>query len=414
MLTENTEDLPEARILVLDDEEPQRMTIHLQLAGLGRFQDFSDPREAIAYLREHHHVDAAVVDIRMPNMPVDGLWFLRELREFDRELGVILRTADDDIAIAQAGIEARAIQRVIKAQPNAKQTLRTAVQTAIGETRERRRLNTMASRAEGNHRQLVTALGRIDEELTVSEMCRGFVQGLVNQLTALSGYSELFVQHAAQQIPADDRLATLANKNRVAASRMTKQVEDFLNNPYVEALVSPPAHACANACIDALRKSFLNHPLLGQGKCNFTGRGCLPDVAFSARPAHILTALRHMVEYCAVRSPASGTVALTVEQTSDAVGLLAANKRGLVLNGRWASRRPTLVFSVRGEFEPPSNEDIRRDLRLPAGELAAVRTGCLFMVANAVLDDHLVMDVARAGGPKGGTVFNLYVPVSTA
>ena len=78
-----------ARILVLDDEDTQRRTIHHQLAELGGFVDFGDPREAIAYLRLNE-VDAVVVDIRMPKLPVDGLWFLAQLREFDKDLGVVL------------------------------------------------------------------------------------------------------------------------------------------------------------------------------------------------------------------------------------------------------------------------------------------------------------------------------------
>ena len=87
------------RILVLDDEEVQRMSTHIQLADLGIFVDFGDPRPALEYLA-HNEVDAAVVDMRMPGLPVDGVWFLQELRKRDRELGVVLRTADDSVAMA--------------------------------------------------------------------------------------------------------------------------------------------------------------------------------------------------------------------------------------------------------------------------------------------------------------------------
>ena len=142
------------RILVLDDEEVQRMSTHIQLADLGIFVDFGDPRPALEYLAQNE-VDAAVVDMRMPGLPVDGVWFLQELRKRDRELGVVLRTADDGVAMAQAAIEARAVQRVVKASPDAKARLRAAVQLAIKETRERRRMVGTADEAERTRQQLM-------------------------------------------------------------------------------------------------------------------------------------------------------------------------------------------------------------------------------------------------------------------
>jgi FixJ family two-component response regulator len=395
-----------ARILVLDDEDTQRRTIHHQLAELGGFVDFGDPREAIAYLRLNE-VDAVVVDIRMPKLPVDGLWFLAQLREFDKDLGVVLRTGDADVSIAQAGIEARAIQRVIKGEPNARMRLRAAVQTAVEETRTRRREVAAVAEAERTRGELLIALGRLDDEISVAEMCRGFVQGLTNHVTALAGYSELFVEHASAT--RDTALAELAAKNRVAASRLSGQVTEFLGNPYLEGTLNPLAVAGANACVEALQQIFRNHSLFGAGKRAFNARGALPDALFVANPTRTLTALRHLVEYCALRVKPGGVVGLNVTVCANGGALLAASKNALVINGRSASTRPNVVFVVQTELGSPPLEVIRRELRQCSSD---PRVGNLLMVGAAIIDDHMALGVSHSA--KGLTTFQLYIPTNAA
>ncbi|HKB90797.1 MAG TPA: response regulator, partial [Opitutaceae bacterium] len=58
-------------ILLLDDERPQILSLRAQLRDIGELLEFSDPRPALDFLRTNK-VDAAIVDIRMPRLPVDG------------------------------------------------------------------------------------------------------------------------------------------------------------------------------------------------------------------------------------------------------------------------------------------------------------------------------------------------------
>lgn len=390
------------RILVLDDEDSQRRTIHHQLADLhGEFFDFGDPREAIAFLREHA-VDAVVADIRMPKLPVDGLWFLAELRRMDREVGVVLRTGDEAVEIAQAGIEARAIQRVIKSAPASRVRLQDAVQAAVTETRARRSARDAAREVERTRDELVQALGRTEDEITVAEMCRGFVQGLNNHVTTLGGYSELFVE-AAERVR-DPQFIELAQKNRSVAHRLSTQVGDFLGNPYFEAATA--VGAGVNACVDALAQVVRSHPLFGPGRCTFSAKGILPDAIFAANPQRTLTALRHLVEYCALRANRPGIeLAATVCANNDAE--LRKND-GLVINRRWAPKRAGVIFTVRAEIGTPSLEEIRQDLRRCSQD---PRVGNLLVVGATIVDEHLAFSAAHS--PKTVTTFALYLPASS-
>jgi DNA-binding NtrC family response regulator len=78
-------------VLVIDDETGSResMAIAIEKAGLA-VRTFDDARKALEFLEENEGVQLAVCDLRMPGM--DGVAFLKEVRERKLDLGVILVT----------------------------------------------------------------------------------------------------------------------------------------------------------------------------------------------------------------------------------------------------------------------------------------------------------------------------------
>ena len=78
-------------VLVIDDETGSResMAIAIEKAGLA-VRTFDDARRALEFLEETEGVRLAVCDLRMPGM--DGVAFLKEVRERKLDLGVILVT----------------------------------------------------------------------------------------------------------------------------------------------------------------------------------------------------------------------------------------------------------------------------------------------------------------------------------
>jgi DNA-binding NtrC family response regulator len=78
-------------VLVIDDETGSResMAIAIEKAGLA-VRTFDDARKALEFLEESEGVRLAVCDLRMPGM--DGVAFLKEVRERKLDLGVILVT----------------------------------------------------------------------------------------------------------------------------------------------------------------------------------------------------------------------------------------------------------------------------------------------------------------------------------
>jgi DNA-binding NtrC family response regulator len=87
------------QILVIDDETGSResMAIALEKAGL-KVATFDDARKALEFLDEKDGAGLAICDLRMPGM--DGLEFLSEVREQEKDLAVILVTGYGSIESA--------------------------------------------------------------------------------------------------------------------------------------------------------------------------------------------------------------------------------------------------------------------------------------------------------------------------
>ena len=86
-------------ILVIDDETGSResMAIALEKAGL-EVETFDDARKALEFLDERDEAGLVICDLRMPGM--DGLEFLSEVREQEKDLAVILITGYGSIESA--------------------------------------------------------------------------------------------------------------------------------------------------------------------------------------------------------------------------------------------------------------------------------------------------------------------------
>ncbi len=86
-------------VLVIDDETGSResMAIAIEKAGC-EVRTFDDARKALEYMEEVGTPRAAVCDLRMPGM--DGVAFLKEVRERQLDLGVVLVTAHGSIESA--------------------------------------------------------------------------------------------------------------------------------------------------------------------------------------------------------------------------------------------------------------------------------------------------------------------------
>ncbi len=305
----------EPLILVLEDERPQLLTLRATLEPLGRVTDFSDPVRALEFIREEQ-VDAAIVDVHMPTMPINGIEFVRAVRKFDKDLSVIIRTGDASAELADEAIEVQAYRRAIKSKTSVRE-LRELTRAAIAETRSRRKLTRDAGSTAEISQQLEKTLGSIEDELSVAETYRGLIFGLRNQLTAVAGFAETWTELAAQA--GDRALAEGAAENKRLVDRMLADMTAFLEGPFAEAPTQSlyNARADVNATLDALKQKFAATPGWAAERKSIEITPLKQSLVVSAHPRKLLTALRHVVEYCLKISSSGAHVALEPRYSQD-------------------------------------------------------------------------------------------------
>ncbi len=119
-----------ARILVVDDENNIRMMVRLALQHSGHQVDVAaDGPEGLEKFGNGRGHDLVLLDQRMPGM--EGIDVLRQMRHYDPHARIIMATAFGTIDLAVEAMKLGAHDFLRK--PFTAETLRGAVQTALGE-----------------------------------------------------------------------------------------------------------------------------------------------------------------------------------------------------------------------------------------------------------------------------------------
>jgi CheY-like chemotaxis protein len=328
-------------ILILEDERAQILTLRVQLAGLGRLVEFMDPERALVYARENR-CDAAIVDVRMPRSTMDGLAFLRALREFDKELAIIIRTASESDRIADGAIELRAIKRAVKSKTTLAE-LRRSTQEAIRETREHRETVRRAREAEEIKVKLVEALGAYDLRLAAAGVHHGLVHSLRNQLTALSVLASVVKEDAARR--SDGPGTEHARRSAELIGAMIDSVNAFLDGPFGDS--STAARAAVNVCLAALRQFFRGVERWSAEGKRLALRDLLSDTRVDCAPLELVNGLRHLVEYFFQRAPPQSEVSLSAAILHSPDQLAEHLDQAAVVLNREAIRRDRPYVAIR-------------------------------------------------------------------
>ena len=100
------------KILVVDDEADMRMMLSRFLSRKGyTVLGASNGKEALSML-EAEEMDAALIDIRMPEM--DGFELLKVVRVTHPEIAAIMMTAVEDLEIAAWALKTGAVDYITK------------------------------------------------------------------------------------------------------------------------------------------------------------------------------------------------------------------------------------------------------------------------------------------------------------
>jgi len=100
-------------ILIIDDEEDIRNVLQeiLERDGFNTLTAMSG-FEGIDLLKQQHHVDLVLLDIKMPKM--NGIETLQKIREFNQETAIIILTAYGTLQTARGAMKLGAYDYIPK------------------------------------------------------------------------------------------------------------------------------------------------------------------------------------------------------------------------------------------------------------------------------------------------------------
>jgi DNA-binding NarL/FixJ family response regulator len=268
---------------VLEDEQLQLLTLRSQLSDVGRLVEFSQPDQALTFAREHR-CDAAIVDVRMPRCPMDGIDFLRGLRKFDKDLAVIIRTADESDRITDAALELRAIKRAIKSRTSVRE-LREATAEAIRETVDRREMAAAARETAVTKAQLAATLHDNELQLAAAAAHCESLQKLQDDLKSLS-----LLVGARQRNATADRNADLFRqfgRGAELVTRMANLINSLLGGSRLHC-GKKDSRASVNDCLQTVQRTLKSDPQLAAQNITAVVQA-LPSDAFVALSPQVLT-----------------------------------------------------------------------------------------------------------------------------
>ena len=390
-------------ILILEDERAQILSLRAQLAGLGKLAEFMDPERALEYVRTHP-CDAAIVDVGMPRSSMDGLGFLRALRQFDRDLAIIIRTGSESDQIADGAIEMRAIKRLVKAKTTLAE-LRTSTREAIAETRERREITRRARDSQETQAKLVEALGAYDLRLAAADVHRGLVHALRNQLTALSALAAVVQEDAA----ATGNRAALQHARQSAelVGSMVNSVNAYLDSPFGDH--NSASRAAVNICLDALRQYFRGaQQWAAEGK-SVQLRALLSDTLVDCAPLEFVNGIRHLLEYALQHAGPGGEIALAaaIAHSPEQVGGRLAQSAYVLNREAVRADHPYVVLRATGFAPALSPEEVRDAFAFGP---QSGRTGNLNVLGQALSAARGAVLLQRPAG--GSLALEVLLPVA--
>jgi two-component system, sensor histidine kinase and response regulator len=181
---------PRRALLVVDDEMGPRQSLHMV------FKDeyevlLADGGEQAVEVARSHHIDAAVLDIRMPGM--NGVEVLAKLREIDSGIQVVMLTAYETIDTARQALRLGACDYLTK--PFDLATMRTSVATAMTRRALADAMQSNAHRLQELQEALRSQQLQAEIARTKNEIYASVVHDINGPLTIIAGFVEIINQH---------------------------------------------------------------------------------------------------------------------------------------------------------------------------------------------------------------------------
>jgi DNA-binding NarL/FixJ family response regulator len=409
---------PLPSVVLLDDEPLQLLALRAQLNGLAQATTFESPIEALAHLKGHP-ADAVVVDIRMPGQKIDGLEFMRRLREFDRDIAVIIRTADESEEIWDGALELKAMRRCLKSRTPPEAFRRLLVE-AVADTAFRRSLTASVRKAAATEHALYESLGTADFAASAGVIYRTALQSIREPLSLLNSIAENICARVGQlngpesADPAEQErlireITEFAASQKALVDAALEHYTGMIESPFGENAAGD--EASLSATLGALHRHLTLAPARGGSNKSVELALGRDDALIAASPVALFNALKHLLEYLLARLPLGATIVATsriVDSAESALRSAAAPLLVLAPPGP-PSRTACMAVSFSGPCTAPTAAELDG---IREGKPSPARTGNMVVATRLILGCGGTV-AFLAGAAKRVTV-EVILPIATS
>ncbi len=179
-------------LLIVDDEAGPRESLRIVFKDRFNCAIATCGREGVEYARAHP-VDAAILDIKMPDM--SGVDVLKEIKEIDANTECIMLTGYETLETARAAIRFGASDYLHK--PFDVFFIRDLLDKCIARRRQKRTAEETLKSLQQMNEELSRELAQQNRAVTAGVISAGVVHELNNPLTIIAGYAQLLSRDLA-------------------------------------------------------------------------------------------------------------------------------------------------------------------------------------------------------------------------
>lgn len=199
-------------LLIVDDEPGPRESLRIVFKDRYHCAIATRGREGIAYAR-NHPVDAAILDIKMPDL--SGVDVLRELKKIDPDTECIMLTGNETLDSARAAVRYGAADYLHK--PFDVFFVRELLEKCVARRQHKRAIEQDLQKLQLVNEALSQELTHSNRAVAAGLLSAGVVHEMNNPLSIIAGYAELLrrdlgapgdVDHGASQL-VQRRLTTI-------------------------------------------------------------------------------------------------------------------------------------------------------------------------------------------------------------
>jgi two-component system sensor histidine kinase/response regulator len=386
-------------LLIVDDEPGPRESLRIVFKDRYQCVIATCGREGIEYARTHT-VDAAILDIKMPDL--SGVDVLRELKEIDPDTECVMLTGYETIETARAAVRFGASDYLNK--PFDVFSVREVLDRCMKRRQEKLAAEENVRTLEQTNADLGQELAQLNRAVEAGVLSAGVVHEMNNPLAIIAGYTDLLGRDLAALGMADQETAQHVRQRLSSIQREIDRCKDiarrFLNfsrSPQ-ESLEIIGAHRLLEDAAALIKAHPANHGAeisLAAGD---------PDPQLKVNPAEILQVLINLGVNALHAMNGNGTLQLSA-------------LRATAVPSEWAFRsesfdpqRPLVKFSVADNGSGIAPENISKIFQ-PYFTSKKEGTGLGLAITCEL--------VSRYGGAIDvrstvslGTTFSVYLPLT--